>query len=191
MKKFFFLIFFFGIMVLQASAQRMYIFPKVIKQGDSVLVAVIWRGFPEYSVAEMPGLYTPSEKDKKNGSFAFYAYPRATRSFDIAATYSDGGGVKPLTYTSAKKRNDTFGMRYYTIVVIDDNGNEVRDSLSDIPNSEMKLRSFELPLNGKDRQEINEEWKKAKSVLKLNYPYINPQDGLLKSDDKENKNLKK
>jgi hypothetical protein len=55
----------------------------------------------------------------------------------------------------------------------------------------MKLRSFELPLNGKDRQEINEEWKKAKSVLKLNYPYINPQDGFLKSDDKENKNLKK
>jgi hypothetical protein len=184
MKKFFFLIFFFGIMVLQASAQRMYIFPKVIKQGDSVLVAVIWRGFSTFSTAEMPGLYTPSEKDKKNGGFAFYAYPKATRSFDIAATYSDGSGVKPLTYTSAKKRNDTFGMRYYTIVVVDDNGNEVRDSLSDTPNSEMKLRCFELPLEQK-------EWNELKKELTPNYPYINPQDGLLKSDDKENKNLKK
>jgi hypothetical protein len=35
------------------------------------------------------------------------------------------------------------------------------------------------------------EWEELKKELTPNYPYINPQDGFLKSDDKENKNLKK
>lgn len=140
MKKFFGLFLFLGLLSLSynVSAQALYVSSRMkpIMKGDSVLVFYSWNG-PAYVVnkVEFEGFYSPDSIEMENRQFAMYIYPKATRKF-VPTYYRAINGEKISIYPTV--------LKMLTIVVLDENGNEVRDEYSDVPNTPVDYRKLDV-----------------------------------------------
>ena len=140
MKKFFGLFLFLGLVCFSydVSAQGAFVSSKgkPIMKGDSVLVLYSWNG-PAYVVnkVEFEGFYSPDSIETENRQFAMYIYPKATRKF-VPTYYRAINGEKISIYPTV--------LKMLTIVVLDENGNEVRDEYSDVPNTPVDYRKLDV-----------------------------------------------
>ncbi len=145
--KFIFALFIFAT-VNNVSAQSIRVTngTRPIQLGDSVLVAVGWDNQPInefYNVRaiekiEFKGLIELTKEDLKKQRFAFFIYPTATRIID-PTFYNNITGKAESEYGRSE-----FSKKLYTIIVLDKDGKEIRDSLSNTRNAQVRIRKVEI-----------------------------------------------
>ncbi|MBO5710486.1 MAG: hypothetical protein J6R62_03080 [Rikenellaceae bacterium] len=139
MKKFFGLFLFLGLVCFSydVSAQGAFVSSKgkPIMKGDSVFVMLMWDNLQNgVEFAKFEGFYSPDSIDLQNKKFAMYMYPKATRKFVFSRKIN--GKMEKETYPRF--------LEWLTIVVLDENGNEVRDEYSDVPNTPVDYRKLDV-----------------------------------------------
>ncbi|MBO7213089.1 MAG: hypothetical protein J6U99_00835 [Rikenellaceae bacterium] len=134
----------FGMLTVESNAQAVFnsTCRLPITKGDSVLIATGWDDYGSQSLGvtgiEYKGLYTPDETEKAKKRFAFVVYPEATRIID--PTVYKKGREESLYETFKKFKGEI----QFMVVVVDKDGNEVRDSLSNVPNAPCRIKRVEI-----------------------------------------------
>lgn len=151
MKKFFGLFLLLGLVCFSydVSAQGAFVSSKgkPIMKGDSVFVMLMWDNLQSgVEFANFEGFYSPDSIDLQNKKFAMYMYPKATRKFVFSRKIN--GRMEKETYPRF--------LKWLTIVVLDENGNEVRDEYSDVENALVDFKK--LDVTGKTIPEILKEY---------------------------------
>jgi hypothetical protein len=123
--------------VSSVSAQDYYYSNRLkpIQLGDSVLVAVGWNATPNVERIHFDDLIQPTKEDIQKRRFAFFIYPKATR---IVNAISIQGG-KRIDLLDPNKPSKLY-TNLFTIKVLDKDGKEIRDSLSDKSNVPIRVR---------------------------------------------------
>jgi hypothetical protein len=149
MKKFFGLFLLFGLTCVspQVDAQTYHISSrgKPILKGDSVLVYISWAKAETTAKIDFNGFYSPDETDIKNRQFAFYIYPQATRVFSPRVQSVKGNTQEPCQFVKTLRK-------IFTVIVLDENGKEIRDEYSDVVNTSVDFRKLDVA--GKTREEV-------------------------------------
>ena len=154
----------FGMLTVESNAQTINISSqgKPIQLGDSVLVSAMWspnltefQGILSKQIIgiEFKKLFTPANKYAKNGRFAFFIYPTATMCLRPTMILADS--------TEQDVVMSDYLKRMFTITVLDKNGKEIRDSLSNQYNTPFRIRQVKI-----EDGDFNEAVKKIASSKK-------------------------
>ncbi len=137
----------FGMLTVESNAQTINISSqgKPIQLGDSVLVSAMWS--PDLTKwgdlistriigVEFKQLFTPTNKYAAHGRFAFFIYPTATMCLRPTMILADS--------TEQDVVMSDYLKRMFTITVLDKNGKEIRDSLSNQYNTPFRIRQVKI-----------------------------------------------
>ena len=158
MKKFFglFLLSVFSFLSFDAEAQfHVSSKGKPIMKGDSVLIHFGWTD-PNSVMekVELEGFYSPDETELKSKQFAMYVYPKATRKF--RPQWILNGRINKMNI-----------IPMFIVVVLDENGDEIRDEYSDVENAAVDFRKLDVA--GKTYREVRDAYGlKHKEIITKN-----------------------